>query len=156
MEKVAAYLFAFMDDFRSGGPNKKEAWLAGRQAASILNHLGISDAPRKRRDTSMAPGAWAGAVVRTDGAGVHVLVSQEKWDRTKAQLADLRKMLEKNPNKMCRRRLEEIRGFLVYVTRTYIGLAPYLIGIHMMIDGRRTGRDAEGWRHQKVMVKWWG
>jgi hypothetical protein len=48
---------------------------------------------------------------------------------------------------------EEIRGFLVYVTRKYIGLAPYLIGIYMMIDGWRTGRDAEGWRHQKVVVK---
>jgi hypothetical protein len=87
--KIAADLFAFMDDFRSVGPNKKEAWLAGRQAASILNHLGIQDAPRKRRDTSMAPGAWAGAVVRTDGAGVHVLASQKKWDPAKAQLAEV-------------------------------------------------------------------
>jgi hypothetical protein len=41
----------------------------------------------------------------------------------------------------------------VYVTRTYIGLAPYLIGVRMTIDGWRTGRDAEGWRHKKVMVK---
>jgi hypothetical protein len=135
--KIAADLFAFMDDFRPIGPNKKEAWLAGRRAASILNHLGIQDAPRKRRDTSKAPGAWAGAVVRTDGDGVHVLVSQEKWDRAKAQLAEVWEMIEKDSNNMCRQRLEEIRGFFVYVTRTYIGLAPYLIGIHMTIDAWR-------------------
>jgi hypothetical protein len=54
---------------------------------------------------------------------------------------------------MCRQHLEEIRGFLVYVTRRYISLAPYLIGIHMTIDGWRAGRDSEGWRNQKVMVK---
>jgi hypothetical protein len=93
--KIAADLFAFMDDIRPVGPNKKGAWLAGRRAARILNHLGIQDAPRKRRDTSKAPGAWAGAVVRTDGDGVHVLVSQEKWDRAKAQLAEVWEMLEK-------------------------------------------------------------
>jgi hypothetical protein len=59
----------------------------------------------------------------------------------------------KDSNNMCRQRLEEIRGFLVYVIRTYIGLAPYLIGIHMTIDGWRAGRDSEGWCNQKVMVK---
>jgi hypothetical protein len=151
--QIAADLFAFMDDFRSVGPTKKEAWLAGRRATSILNHLGIQDASRKRRDTSQAPGAWAGAVVRTNGDGVHVLVSQEKWDRAKAQVAEVREMLARDSTNMCRHRLEEIRGFLVYVTRTYIGLAPYLIGIHMTIDGWRAGRDSEGWRNPKVMVK---
>jgi hypothetical protein len=49
--KIAADLFTFMDDLRPTGPSKKEAWAAGRRAASILNHLGIQDAPRKRRDT---------------------------------------------------------------------------------------------------------
>jgi hypothetical protein len=152
--KIAADLFAFMDDFRPTGPSKKEAWLAGRRAASMLNHLGIQDAPRKRRDSSQAPGAWAGAVVRTDGDGVHVLVSQEKWDRTKAQLLEIVEMLHTDQNKMSRKRLEEIRGFLVYVTRTYIGMAPYLIGLHMTIDSWRAGRDSEGWREQsKVLVK---
>jgi hypothetical protein len=152
-EKNAAYLFAFMDDFRSVEPSKKEAWLAGRQAASILTHLGIQDAPYKRRDMYMDPGAWAGAVVRTDGAGVHVLVSQERWDRATAKLVEVRKVLETNPNKMCRKRHEEIRGFLVYVTRTHIRLAPYLKGIHMTINGWRAGRDSEAWRLEKVMVK---
>jgi hypothetical protein len=111
----------------------------------MLNHLGIQDAPRKRRDSSRAPGAWAGAVIRTDGDGVHLLVSQEKWDRAKAQLKEIEEMIRTGPGKMSRKRLEEIRGCLVYVTRTYIGMAPYLIGLHMTIDSWRAGRDAEGW-----------
>jgi hypothetical protein len=123
-----------MDDFRPTGPTKVEAWLAGRRTASILNHLGIQDAPRKRRDSSRAPGAWAGAVIRMDGNGVHLLVSQEKWDRAKAQLKEIEEMIRTGPGKMSRKRLEEIRGFLVYVTRTYIGMAPYLIRLHMTID----------------------
>jgi hypothetical protein len=152
--KIAADLFTFMDDFRPTGPTKKEAWLAGRRTASILNTLGIQDAARKRRDSSRAPGAWAGAVLRTDGDGVHVLVSQEKWIRTKAQLLEIREMLDKDSEKMSRKRLEEIRGFLVYVTRTYVGMAPYLIGLHMTIDSWRAGRDAEGWRtHDEILVR---
>jgi hypothetical protein len=125
----------------------------GRQAASTLNHLGIQDAPRKRRDSSRAPGAWAGVVLRTNDKGVHVLLSQEKWERTKAQLKEIQTMLEREPSKMSRKRLEEIRGFLVYVTRTYIGMSPYLIGLHMTIDSWREGRDSEGWRtKEEVMV----
>jgi hypothetical protein len=49
--KIAVDLFAFMDDFRPVRTNKKEAWLAGGRAASILNHLGIQDAPRNRGET---------------------------------------------------------------------------------------------------------
>jgi hypothetical protein len=32
------------------------------------------------------------------------------------------------------------------VTRTYPGMIPYLIGIHMTIDGWWNTRDATGWR----------
>jgi hypothetical protein len=154
--KIASDLFTFMDDFRPTGPSKKEAWLAGRRAASVLNHLGIQDAPRKRRDSSKAPGAWAGAMVRTDGNGAHVLVSQEKWDQTKAQLSEIKSMMRRNPANLCRKRLEEIRGFLVYVTRTYIGMSPYLIGLHMTIDSWRSGRDSEGWRTNEEAIVTYG
>jgi hypothetical protein len=41
--------------------------------------------------------------------------------------------------------LEIIRGFLVYVTQTYRPLTPFLMELHMSIDGWRSGRDEEGW-----------
>jgi hypothetical protein len=42
--------------------------------------------------------------------------------------------------------LEKQRGFLVYVTRTYPALVPFLKGIHLTVDSRRKNRDFEGWK----------
>jgi hypothetical protein len=144
--RIAADLFVFVDDLRPTGPSKREAWLAARQAASRLNFLGIQDAPRKRRASSRCPGAWAGGVIITTDDGVFVLTSQEKWDKAKAQVEEVRMMLEKDPEKISRKRLEQIRGFLQYVAQTYTTLTSYLIGFHMTIDAWRPGRDHDGWR----------
>lgn len=48
-----------------------------------LRGLVLQDAARKRRKASQHPGAWAGTVIHTDGEEVCVLVSQEKWDKTR-------------------------------------------------------------------------
>jgi hypothetical protein len=79
----------FVDDSRPWGPTKKDAWDASRKTASILSHLGLQDAPRKRCDSTQTPGAWAGGVVRTNNGYVTVLVSQDKWDKLKSMLAEL-------------------------------------------------------------------
>jgi hypothetical protein len=42
--------------------------------------------------------------------------------------------------------LEWQRGFLVYITRTYPSLVPYLKGIHLTLDSWRPNRDNEGWK----------
>jgi hypothetical protein len=144
--RIAADLFIFVDDLRPTGPSKKDAWLAARKAASTLNHLGIQDAPRKRRASSRSPGAWAGGVVRTTDDGVFVLTSQEKWDKAKAFVNEVQGMLDEDPLSLSRKRLEQIRGFLQYVCQTYKSLTSYLIGFHMTIDSWRPGRDSEGWR----------
>ncbi len=41
------------------------------------------------------------------------------------------------------------RGFLVYVTRTYPAMVPYLKGFHLTIKMWRGGRDFEGWKVQE-------
>jgi hypothetical protein len=46
--RIAADIFIFVDDLRPTGPTRKDAWLAARQAASKLNHLGI-ESPRDPR-----------------------------------------------------------------------------------------------------------
>jgi hypothetical protein len=114
----------------------------------------------QKRDSSQAPGAWAGGVVRTNDGGVSMLVSQDKWDKLKSQVEELREMLEKEKegSKLCRKRLEQIRGCLVHVVQTYHSMKPYLIGLRMSIDGWRSNQDANGWRLPaselaKVMVK---
>jgi hypothetical protein len=38
------------------------------------------------------------------------------------------------------------RRFLVYITRTYPAMIPYLMGFHLSIKMWRGGRDSEGWK----------
>jgi hypothetical protein len=86
-------------------------------------------------------------MVYTDDAeaGVRVLVSIEKWAKANQLVATLYGLVlasEWVDHKV----LERIRGFLVYVAHTYKPLTPFLMGLHITIDGWRPGRDEEGWR----------
>jgi hypothetical protein len=126
--RLAADLFTFVDDLRPTGPGEKECRLAARRLVSMLNWLGIQDAARKRSDSSQTPGAWTGAVLLVNPDGVFALSDEEKW-RNKA-------------NGMLR--LEQIRVILLYVTRTYPCMVPYLIGFHLTIDRWRSKRDEKG------------
>jgi hypothetical protein len=121
----------------------------------VLNWLGIQDAPRKRRDSSKSPGAWSGSVIRVTPDGVFVLLPEDKWNKAKAMLQEIRVMLEKDPSSLPRKRLEQIRGFLIYVTRTYHCMVPYLIGLHMTIDSWRPNRKEDGWRYTAAEMRLW-
>lgn len=144
---LAADLFMYVDDGRVTAPNKLECKLATRQAASRLNFLGIQEAARKRRWGSRKPGAWAGSVVTTDAESVNVLVSQEKWDKTRNYVRDILDELKSSKSGlMIHKPLEKKRGFLIYVTRTYPSMVPYLKGIHLTLDSWREGRDEDGWK----------
>ena len=44
------------------------------------------------------------------------------------------------------KQLEQIRGFLIYVTRTYRWVNPYLKGIHQTLDSWRPGVGRDGWK----------
>ena len=41
-------------------------------------------------------------------------------------------------------------GFLVYVTRTYPEMVPYLKGFHLTIEMWRGGRDEEGYKLKDI------
>jgi hypothetical protein len=73
-------------------------------------------------------------VVWVTPEGVFVLSDEEKWAKAKRLLVELQELLEADPNAMPHKRLEQIRGFLIYVTRTYSCMVPYFIGLHMTID----------------------
>lgn len=144
--KIAADLFVFVDDVRPTGSTKAEAWKACRRAGATLTHLGIQDAARKRRRSSMDPGAWAGVVVSSSEGRVTVLVSEEKWKKGKRLVSEVGDMRKENSQKLDRKHLERVRGFLHYICQTYRPLGSYLIGFHMTIDGWRPNRDSEGWK----------
>ena len=74
------------------------------------------------------------------------MVEEDKWKKAKAMVKEVEDMLTTSKGKINRKRLEEIRGFLNYVVRTYPALKPYLTGFHLTIDGWRNGRDKDGWR----------
>ncbi len=48
--------------------------------------------------------------------------------------------------KLSHKELMSDRGFLVYVTRTYPTMIPYLKRFHLTIEMWRGGRNAEGWK----------
>ena len=69
-----------------------------------------------------------------------------KWDKAKAQVEEAIAMIHSDPNGLDRKRLEQVRGFLQYVTQTYSGMTPYIIiGFHLTIDGWRENRTKDGW-----------
>jgi hypothetical protein len=139
--QIAADLFTFVDDLRPTGSSKKEAWQAARKVTSTLSYLGIQDASRKQRDSSQSPGAWAEAVIHAGLDGVFLLTSEEKWVKAKVLLQEVLDLLAKGPENLPSKRLEQIRGFLVYITWTYVGMgmARYMIGFHMLIALTRDG-----------------
>jgi hypothetical protein len=155
--KIAADLFIYVDDVRLTGSSSKECREAGRRAASVANSLGIQDAARKRRFGSQRPGAWAGSVVETSHEGVFVTVSQEKWDKCKRYIGDIIEELNRT-QQLNHKELEKKRGFLIYVTRTYPAMVPFLKGIHQTLEMWRPNRDEDGWKivrpaSQKVAVE---
>jgi hypothetical protein len=151
---IAADVHGFMDDFRTSGKDKKDAWLSARRMGSVSSHLGLQEAARKRRESTQRPGAWIGSVLRAGSLGVFAIVTEGKWDKVKAHFAELLEMINTGPEKMNRLRMEQIRGFVNYVSMTYTWMKPNMIGVHLTIDGFRPGRDEAGWRvnrHQMIM-----
>lgn len=152
--KIACDLFIYVDDGRVTAPTKVESAKATRQAAAVLNSLGVQEAARKRRWGSRKAGAWAGLIVQTTDDEVIVMVDPEKWLKTKRYIGDILDELKNSGNgKLNRKELERKRGFLIYVTRTYPSMVPYLKGMHLTIDGWRRHRDEEGWKLTKKEIR---
>ena len=72
------------------------------------------------------------------------MVSQEKWDETKALLQELTDMLGKGPLPL--QQLLEIRGFLMYAVRKYPWLNPYMKGMHLTMDSWQPDRTEDGFK----------
>ena len=143
---IAADVHPYVDDLRETAPTEEEAWLAASRMAKGAAYFGLQDAARKRRPPSKTPGAWAGAVVGSNQDGqVFKTVSQERWNKTRGHVATLRKWA-KGDDKINRKELERVRGFLVYVSLTFETMVPYLKGIHHTLESWREDRDSEGWR----------
>ena len=158
---IATDIYLYVDDGRLTGFNEEQCWAAARRFCSICAYLGIQDAAHKRTTPSLTPGPWAGSVIHTD-QHLAALVSQKKWDKTKDMIGELEQLLTAQEGEaLPLKRLEQIRGFLIYVSRTYEWMPPYLKGLHLTIDSWREGRNKAGWkvkrpRAQQVIWEWEG
>ena len=74
--------------------------------------------------------------------GVCCLTSEEKWDKMKRILKDWYTILSMGDKELSHGKLAADRGFMVYVTRTYPPMVPYLKGFHLSLEMWRGGRDA--------------
>jgi hypothetical protein len=145
---IAADMFIYVDDIRTSAPTASEAWLASQRTSTVLAFLGLQDAARKRRDPGTETGAWTGSVVWTSGGEVSVKTTQEKWDKTRAHIQWMTDNIGKKEG-LDMKKMQSVRGFLVYVARTYPSIVPYLKGVHATIDSWRPGRDKDGWKERK-------
>ena len=152
---LACEAFVYVDDGRITGFCREICWAAARKLASHCTLMGIQDAARKRTAPSLTPGPWAGTMCWTNEGEVTGMVSQTKWEKTRALIKELKEMInEALDNReggavgttMSRQRLLEIRGYLNYIVRTYSWINPYLKGLHNTIDGWRKNRDEKGWK----------
>jgi hypothetical protein len=133
--KLAAEVFVYVDDGRATGPTELLAWQTGRAYGAGCTRRGVQNALQKRTSPSQTPGPWAGTVTHTDGGKVCGMVLQEKWDKTKRLIAELEEMVARDCLPLTR--LLQIRGFLMYVVRTYPWINPYMKGLHLTIDSWR-------------------
>jgi hypothetical protein len=91
--------------------------------------------------------AWVGAIIHMlDRLGVCVLTSQEKWAKMQGILAKWKSALWEDSPNLSHKELLANQGLLVYVTRTYLAMVPFLKGFHITIEMWQGGRDAKGWK----------
>jgi hypothetical protein len=155
--QIAADIHSYVDDERVTAPTRELAWAGSSKLAKLRAFLGLQDAARKRREPSQEPGPWAGVVVHSrPGEPVYKLITQSRWDKAKRILKEFTELYSREgantkPGEdvevwLPRKVLESGRGFLIYITRTYTTMIPYLKGLHLTIDSWQPNRDADGWK----------
>ena len=107
-----------------------------------MSYLGLQSATRKRREVGQDVGAWPGSIVDTTGGKVQLRTDHETWDKTRTWINKLNNWI-KDGEPLNVKELERMRGFLIYVSRTYTSMGPYLKGLHQNIDSWRPYK--RGW-----------
>ena len=138
---------AFVDDGRITGVSKDLCDKGAHQFCTRINYLGEQSAARKRRPTSLQPGAWTGKLLWTNEPHPKKGILAEKWRIQRDDLFLLRDLVAegKNPD----------RSFFVSLicrgmsqTEVYWDLRPYYKSFYnaLEVEVWRSNRDAEGWR----------
>ena len=90
---LIAEIFVYVGNGRATGYSWGLMWRVARAYSSGCSRWGIQDASRKWTSPTEFPGPWSGTVTSTKAGSLMGMVSQEKWDKTKALLKVLTDML---------------------------------------------------------------
>lgn len=82
-------------------------------------------------------GAWSGSIIDTTGDKVWLRTDQEKCDKTRTWISKLCTWI-KEGEPLIFKELERMRVFLIYVSRPYTLITPYLNGRHQTTDSWRS------------------
>ncbi len=143
--RIAADMSTYVDDIWNTGPTALLCWQTSHRISTHLCYLGIQDALRKRTIPSLMAGAWTGSIAQTSNGRMIVTCTEEKWKRARDYVLEIQATV-RGDLPFNHKVLEQQRGFLVYLARTFPSLVPYLKGIHLTLDSWRPGRDSEGWK----------
>jgi hypothetical protein len=153
IDNIAGDVKTFVDDLRYLGTDEERAWEIARRIASIFQHLGIQDAPRKRKPPIRGTGAWAWSMFSTILGKIQRFVSQKKWNKARTWIRRFLIQLAEEPAvELDYKELEQATGFLCHLLMTYKDLAPYLKGFYLSLHKHLPRRDADGW---KLSEKHW-
>ena len=86
---LATEIYTDVDDRRATGFCREIFWAADRRVATLCSKYGIQDKAAKQKFSTPTPGPWAVTMSHTDQGEVVVLVSEEKWNKTKALIQEL-------------------------------------------------------------------
>ncbi|KAI2498994.1 hypothetical protein MHU86_15498 [Fragilaria crotonensis] len=147
---VAGDVLTFVDDVRITGYSKENCHEVHHQFASRIQYLGMQDAPRKFRPPSqLQAGAWTGTIFKISPTTISKSVSQEKWEKGKAMIAQLLGLIETAVNRrplIERKKLEKETGFLNHLSMTFDVITPFLKGFYLTLNSWRSQRDEGDWK----------
>jgi hypothetical protein len=90
-------------------------------------------------------------MVYTNNGEVRVLIVNNKWGKGKGIIRDMM-LRTKKYRWLDHNELERRRGFLIYLSRTYPPMTPFLLGLRQTIDGWRSYRHEDGWKMQQAEI----
>ena len=152
---MAAFFGTYIDDIRTGAANERNCRETTRRIALWANYFGQQqDAARKRRQPARRPGAWTGAMCFSNDDGLFVTCTKKKWgSKGKAIVQKWLDELGSGKAELLEHKsLERDVGFLVHLSRTFPGMAPYLKGFYNIMNSWRMGRNEDSWKYS--MGEW--
>jgi hypothetical protein len=143
--RLAADMSTYVDNVRNTGSSALHCWQTSHRISTHFCYLGIQDTLCKCTMPRLLAGAWTGSIAQSRDGQVIVTCTEEKWSRAREYVFSIQSTLLTNQS-FHHKTLEQQRGFLVYIARTFPSLVPYLKGVHLTLDSWRAGRDSEGWK----------